>query len=342
VFFPKYLMKGSPCLEYLMNKNKIKLLIKIIFTLIFLWWIFFRVDWPDVWSYLKRIQFYQILLYVTLYFIGNAVSSYKWQFIARSKGIKLPYWKFFQYYYSATFVNNFMPSFVGGDAFKSYEIGSRANKYKESVSSVVFDRITGLWGAMILAVVFSLLNWNEISKNNVLPLIDAGLVFALFLSYLLVKVPSIFNFLPSKIEGFFKRAMKEIIGYNKKSNVITKSILLSFLFNFIGLAGANYVLFRALGIEISMINYLSVVFIISIVSSVPLTINNIGIKEWAYITFFGIFGANATAVITVAILSRTLQMVLSFLAWPIYLHNEKNDPKKSSKIKEFAKEEKLS
>lgn len=314
----------------MINKKVIKTSIKVLFTTLFLWWIFFKVDWPEVIFYLKKIKTYHLIIYVFLYFLGNIVSSRKWQFLAYTKGIRLPFKKYFQYYYSATFVNNFMPSFIGGDAFKSYEVGSDSKKYKAAVSSVVFDRITGLWGAMTLALLFSLFNWKEVSNSVVLQTINIGLIVALMMSYLVVKYSSTFNILPSKISKYFKRAIDEVAGYNKISNVIVKSVLLSFLFNFIGLAGANYVLFRAVGIDIGIFNYLSVIFIISIVSSVPLTINNIGIKEWAYITFFGIYGANATAVVTVVIISRTLQMILSFFAWPIYLRNGKRKLKKAS------------
>jgi predicted SPOUT superfamily RNA methylase MTH1 len=47
------------------------------------------------------------------------------------------------------------------------------------------------------------------------------------------------------------------------------------------------------------------------------------VKEWAYVTFFGFFGVSAAVVITVAILSRFLQMLLSFFALPVYLRNKK-------------------
>lgn len=310
------------------NKKNIKLFLKVAFTAIFLWWIIFKVDWQEALFYLKKIKTHHILLYLALYFLGMIASSYKWQFLALTKGIKLPLKKFFEYYFSATFINNFMPSFVGGDAFKAYKVGQISKKYKEAISSVVFDRITGLWGAMVLALAFSALNWTEVSKSEALPLITLSIVAALVASYLLVRYPGLFNVFPQRIKKFFKRAMQEIVGYNEASNVTTKSILLSFVFNFIGLAGANYVLFSALGIEIGFFDYLSVIFLISIVSSVPITVGNIGVKEWAYITFFGIFGASAAAVITVAILSRILQMTSSFFAWPLYLRNNKESLKK--------------
>jgi uncharacterized membrane protein YbhN (UPF0104 family) len=98
----------------------------------------------------------------------------------------------------------------------------------------------------------------------------------------------------------------------------------SFIFSLVGIGILNYVLFLALGINITILNFLSVVFLISIISALPISINNIGLKEWAYITFFGLFGVNPAAAVTVAIVSRTIQMVVSFFALPIYLKRKKS------------------
>jgi uncharacterized membrane protein YbhN (UPF0104 family) len=94
------------------------------------------------------------------------------------------------------------------------------------------------------------------------------------------------------------------------------------VFALLGVAAANYVLFWSLGVKISLLDYLSVIFLISIVSAIPVSINNIGIKEWAYVTFFGFFGVNSAVVIAIAIISRFLQMLFSFFALPIYIKNK--------------------
>jgi hypothetical protein len=71
-------------------------------------------------------------------------------------------------------------------------------------------------------------------------------------------------------------------------------------------------------------DYMSVIFLISIVSSIPISINNLGVKEWAYIFFFGLFGVELTLAVTVVILSRVVQMLMSFLAVPLYWQFRKN------------------
>lgn len=308
----------------MINKKLIKFFIKLIITLLLLWWIIFRIDWEEVWIYLQRVSFLQIEVYILLYLLGMLVSSYKWKFLATANNItKVPLRKFFKYYFAATFINNFMPSFIGGDAFKSYQIGKFEKKYKKAVSSVIMDRLTGLLGAMILAIIFAILNFKIIMEHQILLAIIIGVIVSLLIAFSIFKNPKILNIIPVRIiQSFFQKAMAEVNGYSKNGNVILRAVLFSFLFNFIGLAGANYILFLAMDIQVNILNYLSVIFLISIVSSIPITINNIGIKEWAYITFFGFFGVTSSAVIAVAILSRILQMLLSLFSWPIYLRNK--------------------
>jgi uncharacterized membrane protein YbhN (UPF0104 family) len=59
--------------------------------------------------------------------------------------------------------------------------------------------------------------------------------------------------------------------------------------------------------------------LISILAAVPVSINNIGVKEWAYINFFGYFGVSPAQAVTVAIINRFLQMIISFAAIPSFL-----------------------
>lgn len=309
-----------------MNRQKgLKLAAKVLISLFFVWWIIYQVDWIETREYLKRINFFWVVVYIILYLLGIAVSSYKWKLLALHKGIKLPLKEFYKAYFSATFVNNFMPSFIGGDSFKIYRIGKLADNFKGATSSVVMDRFTGLLGGMILVVLFALLNFKFFFENKILlslALFSFGGLFFLFLILEFFKKREIQTSLKF-VDKVFNKVICEINHYNGGEKVILKVILLSFLFNLIGLAGANFVLFLALGVRIEILDYLSVIFLASVVSSLPISINNIGVKEWAYITFFGFFGLSAGAVVSVAITSRIIQMLLSFLAWPIYLKERK-------------------
>lgn len=308
-----------------MNSKKIaKTLLKLAVSCVFIAWLVFEINWNEVLFYIGQIKPWQIILYYIILVFGMVISSYKWKMLALYKNISLPIFDFFKYYLAGTFVNNFMPSFIGGDAFKAYQIGKIEKKYKEATATIVVDRITGLLGGMILAVIFGIINYKSVSQSEMLLTIDV-IVFILILAatvFLFIRKisfwKSISNKLPKRIIYFL-----QTLNDFAENGILFKSIMLSFAFAFVGLAGSNYVLFLALGVDINILDYLSIIFLISIVSSIPVSINNIGIKEWAYVTFFGLFGIGSSMVVTIAILSRFLQMLISFIALPIYIKSKK-------------------
>lgn len=285
----------------------------------------FNVDWKEVFGYLKEITALEILSYYAVLIMGMLISTYKWKMLAEFKSISFSFFDFFKLYLAGTFINNFMPSFVGGDTFKAFQIGKKDKKYKEAFSTVIADRITGLLGAMILSLIFFVLNFSSLAENKILTFINVSVfgALALFLGILFVRKKLFWKKISSFVPGKALEFLKVLNGFAEKG-ILAKSMIWSILFAFAGLASSNYILFSALGQEINVLDYLSVIFLISIVSSIPISVNNIGIKEWAYVVFFGFFGINPSVVVAVAVLSRVLQMMLSFLALPVYLENRKN------------------
>ena len=310
-----------------MKKKVAKFILKLLVSLGLLTWVILKVNWSETWVYLQRVQVWQVVLYLILVLLGMLISSYKWKLLANHKKIHSSFGDFFKFYLTGSFVNNFMPSFIGGDTYRAYQIGRVEKKYPQAASTVVMDRITGLVGATILALAFSLLNWKVVMNNKVLMLFNLAIIGFLVVDLLAMKIRELTflkklsaRYLPEKIRHFFF----ELQDYNHDHNVLLCAIAWGTLFAFIGVALSNFVLLKALGVQISFLNYLSVIFLITIVSAIPITINNIGLKEWAYVTFFGYFGVSSSLIIVAAILGRFLQMALSFLALPLYLKTKKD------------------
>jgi glycosyltransferase 2 family protein len=309
-----------------MKKKALKFTIKLAVSLVFIYLVIAKTNWPEVLFYLKKITWWQIFLYIIFLLWGMAICARRWMILAQFKGIKLPFKDFFKYYLAGTFINNFMPSFIAGDVYKSYAIAGEEKKYSEAASSVMMDRITGLIGLMILSLIFSLFNFKVVLANNILIAINILIILSLCSDFIIARIKKIpflrswvFKVFPERIINF----LHNVYSYSDNYRIIWKSVKLSFWFSLIGIAALNYILFWGLGVEINIWNYLSVIFLISIVSALPVSINNIGLKEWAYITFFGFFGITSGAVVAVSVISRFLQMLVSFAALPIYIKSKK-------------------
>lgn len=299
--------------------------IKVIVSVGLVLWLIERVDWPVVGARLYDVSVPLLFLYIFFQLAGNLISSRKWQIIASFKDLHFSVKDGFFTYLTGAFINNFLPSTIGGDAYRSVWLAQRTGARAASLSTVVFDRFIGLWTMALLALAFSPFLFPFIETNAPLALtlmaLAAFFVLDLFVTYAYCQ-PWLHRFVAVIPFQKIRRLFEEIIFYTKR-HIWWRTSLWSASFIFVGVALSNFTLFHALGSDIGVFPFLSVIFLVTIISAVPLSINNIGIKEWAYITFFALVGVSVETAVTVALLSRFLQMLISFIALPQYLSTRK-------------------
>lgn len=295
--------------------------LKVIVSVTLVLWLIRRVDWGMVGAQVYNISWPFLFAYVFFQLAGNVVSARKWQIISSFKELHFTIKEGFFTYLTGAFINNFLPSTIGGDAYRGLWLANRSGAKAASLSTVVFDRFIGLWTTAVLALCFSIFLWPYFFESVPLAVALIGVVIFLGIDLLITYFycRSWFHDLVEKIPFHkIRRLLQEVIFYTKR-HVWLRTSLWSALFVFVGVALSNFVLFHALGSNISLLHFMSVIFLVTIVSAIPLSINNIGIKEWAYITFFGLVGVSVETAVTVALLSRFIQMIISFIALPQYL-----------------------
>lgn len=288
----------------------------------FVAWLVWRINWSEVLIRIFEVDLPYLALYIVLLVSGIILSARKWQMIASAKGFVRPYRDFFRAYLTGTFINNFLPSTIGGDTYRTLWLGRRDGTLFSAVSTTLFDRFTGLWAAMVFAFLFSLFHLPLVFANPVW----LALILVIFIllsidfSFPFIRTLEIVRKLFVKLPEKFQYLIREIVNYPFRRTVVP-ALWLSLIFNLVGVGLANLILFWALGGEVQVFQYLGVIFLVTIVSNIPVSINNIGLKEWAYATFFGYLGASVETAVAVAVTSRLIQMLVSFTAIPFYLRS---------------------
>jgi len=102
----------------ILNNKIVKFVVKLIISLAFVAWLIFEIDWLQVWGYLKELSLVSIVLYVSVLLLGMMISAWKWKMLLAHKNISISLKKSFQLYLTGAFINNFMPSTIGGDTIK--------------------------------------------------------------------------------------------------------------------------------------------------------------------------------------------------------------------------------
>lgn len=305
-----------------------KFVLKVIVSSVLVYWLIEQVDWYAVSDIIAHASLSLVLAYVGLQLIGNVISAAKWQYLARIQGFDFSLKDGTLAYLTGAFINNFLPSTVGGDTYRVLWM-SRTGERSRAFASVFFDRITGLLALFLFAGVgLAFLPWNLLLVQPVF-IIFAAITLSVALAMLLALFwAERFYQLAVFLAGLFPWQRPAVLLQDFQSlantKVYARAIFWAVLFTAAGIGASNFFLFSSLGAELSPITFGSAIFAATLVANIPISINNIGVKEWSYVFFFGLLGVSAELAVTAALASRLLQMIISFIALPGYLALRRN------------------
>lgn len=302
-------------------KKKFLNLLKIALSLGLVFWLFQKLDWSFVLEEVQNINVLYIFLFVILQLIAMTLSAKKWQAIAAFQDIHFTVWQGFKTYLTGTFINNFLPATIGGDIYRSLWLVDQGARKGKAFSTVIFDRFLGLIMTSLLTLVGGFFVWQLIDLPSFLEfsyLAVAGILvfFALWIAF--EKTTFVQNIVSEIRWAKLRNLFAESLRYNDLAIWKTAGLWTA-LFMLVGLGLSNYVLFLALGYALPFFPFLGLVFMMALYVSLPISISNIGVKEWAYGVLFVLLGVSFETAVTVALLSRFLQTGISLFALPIYL-----------------------
>lgn len=309
-------------MESVFNKKVLKFILKLLVSAFFIGLLIIKVNWGESWQYLQKVEAWQIAVYLVVIFASLFISAKKWQELCLFRGLHNSFFNFFKLFLTGSFINNFVPSTIGGDIFRAYQIGKKEKRYSEATATVVMDRFTGLLALMIMSPLFFLLNFSRVSGVYLLILSNVIILGSLAVLVIFWKtrktawMKKLMGYFPQKVADF----LRELTSFGSNWKIFGRAMIYSFLFNLIGVGLANWILFWSLGININLLDYFSVIFLISIVASIPA---GVGLKEWAYIAYFAPLGISIPGAVMVAILNRFLHGLVNLVALPIYLKSKK-------------------
>jgi len=303
------------------NSKLLKFILKLAVTFALVAWLIFKIDWNLFLELLREVSFWGVCIFIVVYVASVFFSAFKWKYIAANVGMKMSVWQSFHRYLTGSFINTFLPSTIGGDTYRALALAGKNGSKKHAAATVVMDRISGLVVTVIFAIIFGLSN-EAVRKNDWLMSIVVMMIVGL-ICFLLFMLFSKTTF-AKKIANYFPESVKPILAtlqqFNNKKAISSMSFWTA-LYVFAGPAAVNYASFQALHIPIGLDDFLSVVFMASVIIALPISVGNIGLKEWAYVALFGIFGVVAPQAVAVALFGRFLMMLVNAAALPMYLRN---------------------
>jgi uncharacterized protein (TIRG00374 family) len=112
-----------------------------------------RTDWGQVRAAFATLRLDLWLLAAAVYAATQAVSSVRWQLLARPLGFREPFRRYLSYYYIGMFFNLVLPTSVGGDVVRAWYLNAGSGRRANAFVSVIADRVSGVLVLLLLALV---------------------------------------------------------------------------------------------------------------------------------------------------------------------------------------------
>lgn len=287
-------------------------LLRILISLVLLAILLKTVDVGQTMGVVQHADPGFFLAALALYLAGVILRAYRWQVLLEPLGVRASLARLTELYFVGTFFSKFLPTGVGGDVVRAYEIAQDSRQAAAAVSSVVVDRASGLLTLMGMGLVAL-----PFAREQVTPRLAwfvAAISVGSFVAVGLVMTPGLWHILTSQLAWARRLAghqmVRDLAGTVQRygTRALVQALVISTLFN-VMLIAVVYLIAMSLGVGISSLYFLIFVPLISLSLLVP-SISGLGVREAAFLYLFGQAGVDAP---------RALGMGLGFFAVDLFV-----------------------
>jgi glycosyltransferase 2 family protein len=286
-------------------------------------YVLFRItDMDELLNVAKNVNFVLLGITLIIILIALLISAYKWQRLLTVQNVKVSLPRLFNSYLIGQFFNNFLPTNIGGDVMRIHDVAIYTGKTPETVASVVSERLLAALALVLTAAIGLVFSYSTSSRFGWLVIVVFVVVLTIVLLFAIEKWRTALGRKIRLPEKFGLRRWLSGVGKStgmclqNKTNVAWV-LILSVAFN-CTVVIVTYFIFLALGLSVSFVYCLLFVPIISAIQMLPISISGFGIREGAYVYFFGSVGLSSAQAIASSLLFWILVAIVSLAGGVIF------------------------
>jgi uncharacterized protein (TIRG00374 family) len=267
--------------------------------------------------------------YLALAFvIGTATiftSASKVRILLRAQGHHVPYSHLLRLGFVGIFFNNFLPTNVGGDVIRSYEIGRRIEDQATAVAAVFVERLTGFLVLLGIAAVSCLTHLAPVENGRLTAALSAAIAGLCVVVWIALD-PRLSKRIEARLPGQtlqrysikFRKFQSALHRYRGQRQALAQNVAWSFLFYVMAILYVHAAV-RAFHRPVPLLDLAFIVPITMVVAMLPLTFNGIGLQEWSYVLLFPRIGVPASAALLAMLAIRAITVVSAAIGGLLYL-----------------------
>jgi uncharacterized membrane protein YbhN (UPF0104 family) len=288
-------------------KKNIKTIIKIVFSLVLIVFIVLtKINKEEVFSRLKLLDWKFVGIILLFIFLNFLFSSIRWKKLLVYKETEKVSLKYLvTLYFTGAFFNNFLPTSVGGDAYKMYKLSKKIDNAAVGISSTFMERFTGV----LMLILIALMSMFRTLRFNTLLLV-LWFILGVYIGLFVLKL------LSTKIK-FMKKIYDAILVYKGKPGIIVYALVTSIVVQVFSIM-SQYFTFVAIGVNPPILYSFLVFPIITLASIFIPSINGLGVQDALYISMFSLVGVSPEASLSASIIYHFSRLTMSLVGGVFY------------------------
>ena len=308
-----------------MNRRTLSNGLKVVFSLGLLALLLRQVGVDRVVATLREAALPPLAAALALYLAGVVLRAYRWQGLLAALGMSASLSRLTSLYFVGTFFNNLLPTGVGGDVVRAYELAHDGPGAAIAASSVLVDRASGL--LVLLAMAVGALAFGYRLVTPALAAIILGISLGSFAGVWLLLQAGRWRRLWDRLPWLRSLAEREGIrtfyhsfsAYGRPA--LEQAFAISFAFNVL-LIAVNILLAWSLGVRVSPWYFVLFVPLISVSLMLPISLSGLGVREGAYLFLFAQAGVPDHLALALSLLFYAVNVVTGLVGGVLYVLEE--------------------
>lgn len=293
--------------------------LKVVVTLALIAFLLANVDWTQGRLLAQKLTWSTVAVVLLAMCTELAISVWKWSRALVMHGLRYPYGYLFRAVCTGFFLNNFLPTSIGGDAYRVYRTLPSDGYRSRAVSAILVDRATGIGVLLTLGAIgaASLFTTSAIGRAYLSIYFSAvvagfAVMFALYSGWL--------RPLTRRLRGHaaFDALAHNVTLLRRAGPAWVQQISLSAVFQLISVS-IVYWLFHRISADVSFAKCALMTAAAGFAAFLPLSINGIGLMEGSFVAMAVALGVDYDQALLVAIIRRLMIAFLSLLCGVVYL-----------------------
>jgi len=314
------------------KSSPLRHVLNIVISIVILLLLFSQVPIRQVSSILSKYHPLPLMVALGAVFFSIAFDTWRWQILLRGLGYHYRFLLLYRLKIMTFFFNVYVPGGVGGDlvriALVPGEDTSAVGSSRSGIAaSVVTDRIVGLIGLMLLALIGFFCSFRLLVSANILPvflLLAAGIVAAVFVlfSNRTHNILRVLFAVPLK----WVKPVRNVLGgvreslsiYRANYGIFGRALPICILGHFLVVC-VFAAIALALEVEVSFFKLLMIVPLIEFVSALPISLGGAGVREFATITLLAPEGVGSAEAMSISLTFFAVIMVVGAIGGILFI-----------------------